>query len=172
MTWCWFAHLPPGQGGGDRAPAHHARAPVWRLDGEPAGELVAWPAGRKPVAAAVRVAAAVVDPAGPEAWASVVLLPRDRSPLFDDPAVSGALRAVLAGPPPDAVSTLVRDASHFAGSVTVRRGDPRRIGDDPFARLGAARVLRVGPGLFGSVPLPAGPVIQRYSGQPWPAAGF
>lgn len=171
MTWCWLAHLrAPGED--DRAPAHLARAAASGLDGEPAGELVAWPAGRKPVRSAVRVAAAVVDPEGSEAWVSVVLLPTDRSPLFDDPVVSGALRAVLAGPPPDAVSTLVRDASHFAGSVVVRRADRHLLRDDPFARVGPARVLRVGPGLFGTVPPPAGPVIQRYSGQPWPAAGF
>lgn len=171
MTWCWFAHLRV-PGGEDRAPAHLARAAVTGPDGEPAGELVAWPAGRKPVATAVRMAAAVVDPEGPEAWVSVVMLPRDRSPLFDDPVVSSALRAVLAGSPPDAVSTLVRDASHFAGSVTVRRGDPHRLRGDPFGRVGPAHVLRVGSGLFGRVPPPAGPVIQRYSGKPWPAAGF
>jgi hypothetical protein len=166
VTWCWFAHLP--------APAS---TPVWagaevEEDGRPAGLLVAWPAGRKPVAAAVRADARIVDPGGAEAEVSLLVLPRDRSPLFDDPTVSGALRALLAGPPPDAVSTFVRDSSHFAGAVNVRRHDAARLADDPFARLGAVRRLRVGPGLFGhGAPLP-GPVIQRYAGQPWPAAGF
>ena len=166
MSWCWFALLPAPPG-----------SPAWASaeveeDGELVGVLAAWPAGRKPVAAAVRADARIVDPHGVSAEVSLLLLPRDRSPLFDDPTVSGALRAVLSGPPPDAVSTFVRDSSHFAGAVTVRRRDPARLADDPFARLGPARRLRVGPGLFGrGAPLP-GPVIQRYAGQPWPAAGF
>jgi hypothetical protein len=81
---------------------------------------------------------------------------------------------VLAGPPLLAVSTLVRDAVHFAGAVSVADGaDPGRLADDdPFARLYPARLLRVGPGLFGRVPPPPGPAIQRYAGKPWPAAGF
>jgi hypothetical protein len=83
------------------------------------------------------------------------------------------MRRVLAGPPFAAVSTLVRDAVHFAGAVTVHHGDlPGRLADDPFAHLHPARLLRVGPGLFGQVAHPAGPAIQRYSGKPWPAAGF
>jgi hypothetical protein len=79
---------------------------------------------------------------------------------------------VLAGRAPDAVSTLVRDATHFAGAVTVYRDTVASLGGDPFARLARPLQARVGPGLFGRVPAPAGPVIQRYAGQPWPAAGF
>lgn len=44
--------------------------------------------------------------------------------------------------------------------------------DDPFQRLGRAEMLDVGPGLFRVVAPVPGPVIQRYSGAPWPAAGF
>ncbi|MEO7979301.1 MAG: hypothetical protein ABI807_00125 [Sporichthyaceae bacterium] len=169
MTWCWFARV---DGTADVGPDALAAAPVTTVGGDPAGALAAWPAGRKPVSAAVRMDERLVDPDGDEGWVSLVLLPRGRSPLFDDPAVSGALRAVLSDLPADGVSTLVRDSSHFAGAVTVRRTRPWALRDDPFARLGRPALLRVGPGLFGrTAPVP-GPVTQRYSGQPWPAAGF
>ncbi len=168
MSWCWFARLDVGA----RIADELASAPVTTTDGRPAGVLAAWPAGRKPVASAVRMDDRLVDAAGAPAWVSLVLLPRDRAPLFDDPVVSGALRGVLAGPPPHGVSTLVRDSSHFAGSVTVRRERPGVLRDDPFARIGPAAVLQVGAGLFGQVAPVPGPVIQRYSGKPWPAAGF
>jgi hypothetical protein len=116
--------------------------------------------------------ARLVDPGGDPAWVSLVLIARDRAPLFDDPSVSGALRAVLAGPPPDGVSTFVRDSSHFAGAVTVVRSSAERLRDDPFARVAPAARLRVEGGLFGRTPPVPGPVIQRYAGKPWPAAGF
>jgi hypothetical protein len=38
----------------------------------------------------------VVDPAGSAAWVSLVLVPPQVAPLFDDPAVSQAMRRVLA----------------------------------------------------------------------------
>ena len=161
--WCWLARV-------DDEPADAWAAAHVALDGRPAGFLAAWPAGRKPTAGAVRADARVVDPGGEAATVSLVLVPRGRELLFDDPAVSGALRRVLAGPPPDAVSTFVRDSSHFAGAVTVRRED--HAVDDPFARIARAEVLEVGAGLFGRTPAVPGPVTQRYSGLPWPAAGF
>ncbi len=169
MSWCWFARVDgPDDVGRDAL----AAAPATTVTGDPAGLLAAWPAGRKPVAGAVRMDEKLVDADGEEAWVSLLLLPRDRSPLFDDPAVSGALRAVLSDLPPDAVSTFVRDSSHFAGALTVRRERHWSLRDDPFARLGRPAVLHVARGLFGrAAPVP-GPVIQRYSGQPWPAAGF
>ena len=166
MSWCWIARLQTGVDGA------LARAQLTDGAGNPAGILSAWPAGRKPVAQAVRADARVIDPQGAAGWLSIVQIDRHRAPLFDDPAVSGALRAVLAGRPPDAVSTLVVDSSHFAGAVTVRRRDPPVLEADPFARIAPAVVLHVGPGLFGLVPPVPGPVIQRYAGQPWPAAGF
>jgi hypothetical protein len=70
------------------------------------------------------------------------------------------------------VTTLVRDASHFAGALTVRRERPHLLRDDPFARIGPARLLQVAGGLLAARPAVPGPVIQRYSGQPWPVAGF
>jgi hypothetical protein len=164
--WCWLALLPD-------CPSDALAAAAATEDGDPVGVLAAWPAGRKPVRSAVRCDAAFIDPAGGPVWLSYLLLPPDRAPLFDDPAVSQALRAVLAGPPFTAVSTLVRDASTFAGSVVAFRADrPDRLRDDPFTRLGRPRLLRVEAGLVGSPPPPAGPAIQRYAGKPWPAAGF
>ena len=43
------------------------------------------------------------------------------------------------------------------------------LADDPFARVFPARMLRVDGGLFGRVPPPVGPTIERYgSANPWP----
>jgi hypothetical protein len=115
--------------------------------------------------------ARMVDPNGEAALVSLVLPPPGIRLLFDDPAVQEARRRVLAGPAFDAVSTLLRDASHFEGAVTVARdADERRLRwEDPFARIFPARILRVEAGLFGRVPAPAGPTIERYgSSQPWP----
>ena len=172
MSWCWLAALadpPPG----DDLVGAAAWARATDRDGRPAGLLAAWPRGHKPLREAVRMDQRLLDPAAPPAWVSLVLVPPEAAPLFDDPAVSQAMRRVLTGPPFAAVSTLVRDAVHFAGAVTVEQDHrPVRLADDPFARLHPARILRAGPGLFGRVPPPAGPAIQRYSGKPWPAAGF
>lgn len=166
VAWCWLARVE------ERPVEAWAAAELRTRDGAAAGFLAVWSAGRKPTAGAVRADATVVDPTGEAASVSLVLVPRDREPLFDDPAVSGAMRDVLAGPPPDAVSTFVRDSSHFAGAVTVRRDRREALRDDPFARIARAEVLDVGPGLFGRAPAVPGPVIQRYAGKPWPAAGF
>jgi hypothetical protein len=167
-----LALLPEPPTGDELADAL-ASATVTDLDGRPAGLLAAWPRGRKPVRAAVRADERVIDPTGPAAWVSLVLVPPEVSPLFDDPAVSQAMRRTLAGPPFAASSTLVGDAVHFAGAVTVDQSQgPERLADDPFARLHPARILRAGPGMFGRVTPPAGPGIQRYGGKPWPVAGF
>ena len=164
--WCWFARVP------ELPPAALARAEVVDQAGDPAGWFAAWPAGRKPVPDAVRMDARLASPAGEPAWVSLVLPSPQAAPIFDDTAVGGALRAVLAGPPPDAVTTFVRDAVHFAGSLTVRRADAFLLRDDPFARLAQATILHVGAGFVGRVPPPVGPVVQRYAGRPWPVSGF
>jgi hypothetical protein len=172
VSWCWLAWLSDRPADAKFADVL-ASATTSDPDGRPAGLVAAWPRGRKPLPAALRADERVIDPAGPAAWVSLVLIPRQVAPLFDDPAVSQALRRVLAGPPSAAVSTLVRDAVHLAGAVTVEHGQrPERLADDPFARLYPARILRVGPGMFGQLAPPAGPGIQRYGGKPWPAAGF
>ena len=89
---------------------------------------------------------------------------------FDDLAVQQARRRVLAEPPQDAVSTLMRDASHFEGAITVARGvGVARLADDPFARIFPASILRIGPGVLGVTTAPPGPTIERYgSANPWP----
>ena len=77
--------------------------------------------------------------------------------------------------PADAVTTLLLDASHFAGSLTVRRGPGAAalLRDDPFARNWPAQVLEVGPGLLGVVAPPPGPTIERHgSAVPWPGGRF
>lgn len=172
MSWCWLAALTEPPPGDDLVDAS-AWVRATDRHGRPAGLLAAWPRGRKPLREAVRMNERLLDPDAPPAWVSLVLVPPEAAPLFDDPAVSQAMRQVLTGPPFAAVSTLVRDAVHFAGAVTVDHGDrPERLVDDPFARLHPARLLWVGPGMFGQVAPPAGPAIQRYSGKPWPASGF
>lgn len=135
------------------------------------GELRVWVQRAKPVREALRLDPRVVDPGGPAATASVVLAPRDAGLLFDDLAVQQARRDVLARPPFDAVTTLLRDSSHFAGAITVARGDEQRarLADDPFARLFPAVLVDVPAGLLGACAPPAGPTIERYgSANPWP----
>ncbi len=165
MSWCWLARSDSPIGGA------LAAAQIRTLDGEPAGVLQVWPAGDRPVEHAVKIDARVVDTAGTAARLSLVEFPPDGEPLYDDPTVSQAIRDVLAGPPPDAVTTFVRDGVHLAGALTARR-DRYDLTGDPFARLRPQRLLQVDAGLLGRVPMPCGPVMQRYAGQPWPAEGF
>jgi hypothetical protein len=164
MSWAWFALLD--------APSDDAsaQAAAFAADGRPAGWLAAWRRRARPSREARRVDDRIIDPAGPEAWISLVAPPPGVRLLFDDMAVQQARRVVLAQPPADAVSTLLRDASHFEGAITVARGAAvARLADDPFARVFPARLLRVGAGVLGRVPAPAGPTIERYgSAQPWP----
>ena len=164
MSWCWLALAPEPPAGAD------ASAAVADRDGAPAGWLAAWFGRHKPLREALRVDARIVDPAGAAAWVSLVRPPDGVRLPFDDLAVQGARRAVLSGPPQDAVSTLLSDASHFEGAVTVARGaGVGRLAEDPFARVFPARILSVDAGLFGAVPPPCGPTIERYgSAQPWP----
>jgi len=173
MSWSWFAMLDPAvESHALAVGSAMASAAARDAAGRQVGVLAAWPSGRKPVRHAVRMDARIADVTGAAGWVSLVLIDAARAPLFDDPAVSGALRRVLAGPPPDAVTTFVRDSSHFAGAMTVRRTDGWLLRDDPFARIAPALVLQVDPGILAAVPPPPGPVTQRYSGLPWPAAGF
>lgn len=169
--WCWlgFVDVPPE--------GALASADAFDADGEPAGLLAAWPAEQRRQPGASRVDLRVVDPEGPAMAVSLALAPQGVRVLFDDPAVVAATRAVLALPSPAFVSTLVRDAAHIAGAVTgieadVARRWPGWFATDPFARVFPSRFLRLGPGLFGRVDAPVGPVHQRYGGLPWPVAGF
>lgn len=164
MSWAWLALVPSSPSDADAVARAHE-------DDEDVGVLAAWVQRAKPVREARRVDARIVDPDGAPAVVSLVLPPPGVRLLFDDPAVQQARRRVLLGPPFDAVTTLLRDSSHFEGAVTVARGgDAARLRwEDPFARIFPARVLEVDAGLFGRVPAPAGPTIERYgSAQPWP----
>jgi hypothetical protein len=110
------------------------------------------------------------------AWAHVCALPGDDARVpYDMPEVQQARRDALAWWIPmlgDAfvcLTTLALDAVHFAGAITVAR-TPDAFADDPFARIFPGTVVRTG--LFSEVGPPAGPVIERYSGAPWPGGRF
>ena len=163
MSRAWVAILDAP------APDADAQAPLEALDGEPAGWLTAWLRKAKPVREARRADPRLIAADGSPAVLSIAWPDRGRGLLaFDDLAVQHARREVLrSATPPDAVSTLLVDDSHFAGSITVRR--TREFEDDPFARVEPVRVLRVGAGVVGAFSLPVGPVIERHgSAQPWP----
>jgi hypothetical protein len=67
------------------------------------------------------------------------------------------------------LSTFALDASRCAGAMTVTRA-PARSEDDPFARLFPGKFVRVD--FLCPVAPPPGPVIERYSGAPWPGGEF
>ncbi|WP_028062787.1 hypothetical protein [Solirubrobacter soli] len=162
MSWCWLDLV-------DSAPERAtAVAAAFTLDGTPAGWLAAWRQRARPTRGAVRIDDRVVDSGGDATWISLARPPRGVRLPFDDPAVQSARRRVLAGLPPDAVTTFLTDASHFEGALTARR-NVSELEDDPFARIFPARILRLEAGLIGRAPLPCGPTIERYgSEQPWP----
>jgi len=168
VSWAWLALVDA------RPDDVDAAAGLRTLGGEPAGVLAAWRRRAKPVRHALRADARILDPQGTSARISLVLPPEGHRLAFDDLAVQQARRDLLAGEPFAAVTTLLRDDSHFEGSLLVARGlDAARLGDDPFARLFPARVLHVSAGVLGRMPWPAGPVIERHgSAQPWPADRF
>jgi len=159
VSWCWLAHAE------GRPEDAIAAAPI-----RSGGYLAAFSADATPPAGERKLDARAVDPEGPAALVSLVLAPDGVTIPFDDPAVSGALRAALAAPWPAVLSTLLVEESRFAGALTaVRNGDRSRLESDPFARLFPARIVELGPGLLGRTPPPTGPVVQRYGGgEPWP----
>jgi hypothetical protein len=163
MSWCWLDLLDT------RPEDATAAAAAFDAGGSPAGWLAAWRRRARPTRGARRGDDRIVDPDGESAWISLVRPPAGVRLPFDDVAVQHARRRVLAEPPADALSTLLSDASHFEGAITVRRRDDPLLRDDPFARVFPARILRVEAGLLGRVPPPCGPTIERYgSAQPWP----
>jgi hypothetical protein len=164
VSWAWLALLPEPAG------SPTAQAAAFDLDGRPAGRLVAWRRGARPAREARRVDERIVDPAGSAAWVSLVLAPAGVRLPFDDLAVQQARRAVLAHSSAGGVSTLLSDASHFEGAITVLRGpSPDPLRDDPFARIFPARILGVEAGVLGRGLPPCGPTIERYgSSEPWP----
>jgi hypothetical protein len=165
MSRCWLALVDGPAKGADAA----ARA--FTTDRHPVGTLAAWRRRAKPIREALRVDERLIDADGSEAWISLVLAPAGVRLAFDDLAVQQARRLVLRQPFPAAVSTLLRDDSHFEGAITVARSaaEKHRLSDDPFARIFPSRLLAVEAGILGSLPPPTGPTIERYgSGNPWP----
>jgi hypothetical protein len=110
------------------------------------------------------------------AFAHVCELTDDDAALrFDEPEVQQARRDALAwwipmlGDDLVCLSTFALDASRCAGAVTVA-SDPTRFEQDPFARLFPGTIVEAD--FFCPVPPPPGPVIERYSGAPWPGGSF
>jgi hypothetical protein len=135
------------------------------------GTLAAWRQRAKPARGALRVDERPIDPQGAPAWISLVLAPDGARLTFDDLAVQQARRLVLSRPPLAAISTLLREDSHFEGAISVGRSVDglRWLRDDPFARIYPGELLAVDAGILGSVAAPTGPTIERYgSGNPWP----
>ena len=165
MSRCWLA-LVDGP-----APEADATAPAFNLDGAAAGTLAAWHRQSKPVRQALRADERIIDSGGAPALISLVLAPPGVRLPFDDPVVQQARRLVLKHSHAAAVSTLLRDDSHFEGAITVCRSPhaEKCFRDDPFARIYPPRVLAIEAGILGSVAAPTGPTIERYgSGNPWP----
>ncbi len=160
----WLALLPAAEGD------LHAAADE---ENYPAGWLCAWRSRARPHPSALRVDERLLDPGGAACRISLVLLTDDARPIADDPAAIQARRAVLRDGRLSAVSMLTGDPVHIAGSLTLARSDHpdelRALSDDPFARLGPARQLDIGPGVLGWVAIVGGPVVERYAGAPWPA---
>lgn len=110
------------------------------------------------------------------AWAHVCALADETARVpYDQPEVQAARADALAwwipllGDSLVCLTTLSLDAVGYGGAITVAR-DPDRFRADPFARIFAGRVVRTD--LFGEVPAPPGPVLERYAGAPWPAGSF
>jgi hypothetical protein len=110
------------------------------------------------------------------AWAHVCALADEDAALpYDDPAVQGVRRDALewwiplVGDALVCLTTLAVDSVRYGGAVTVAT-DPSAFRDDPFARIFPGTVVRTD--LFGAVPPPPGPVIERYSGAAWPGGSF
>jgi hypothetical protein len=115
----------------------------------------------KPVPGALAHVCALADPAA--------------ALRFDEPEVQQVRRDALdwwiglLGDDFVCLSTFAIDESRCAGAVTVARSDTR-FAEDPFARLFPGTVVSTDD--FSLVPPPAGPVIERYSGAPWPGGSF
>ena len=109
-------------------------------------------------------------------FAHVCALPDDEARIpYDQPEVQEARRAALAwwipllGDALVCLSTFSLDSVHCAGAVTVlRHRGP--FDQDPFVRLFPGTVVETD--LFGVVSPPAGPLIERVAGAPWPGGRF
>jgi hypothetical protein len=135
-------------------------------------------------ARAFRVAAEVVATgegrgSPEETFVSLAVNLEEASLHFDDPAVSGAMRATLGEYLPMlgrrliATSSLMVEDFDYAGGLTAFWADSPEEADvfaarDPWGRIYPGFLFGVLPGFFARNPPPAGPVIQRYRNLPWP----
>ncbi|MBA2553176.1 MAG: hypothetical protein H0V10_05690 [Geodermatophilaceae bacterium] len=169
MTPLWLALL-------DEDPGDADVTPVRNDEGEPVGLLSLWQGNDRPHRDALQADPRLRDPVGPACVLSLAMAPPEARPIADDPAVVHARRQVLRDGRPCAVSLLTADPVSIAGALTVARTDrPEQVAalrDDPFAAIWAARVLRIGAGVFGAPVQPTGPCLERYAGQPWPYDRF
>ena len=111
-----------------------------------------------------------------DAYAHVcALTDHDATLRYDEPEVQQARRDALEwwipmlGDNLICISTLALDESRCAGAITVAT-DPCRFDYDPYAGLFPGTTVRTA--IFSRVTPPPGPVIERYSGAPWPAGSF
>lgn len=169
--WAWLVIAPQAIPGGTAGGA------LREVDGTPVGQLSVTLGRRRPARSALRIDPRLVDPDGP-AWALSLVIPAaDRRPLFDDPAVVGAIRAALAETrATPLLSSLVVDPTRWCGSISgtdpaTAAGWPGWYRRDPFRRLWPGRSLLLDQGVLAAVPL-SGPGTQRYAGAPWPYPGF
>ena len=171
------ALLDAGDGSGD----------LWILDrGAWKETLEAAPGDRQ--ARAVRVWDGVVaesaDPPAERWYVSIAADLGTSSLDFDDPAVEGAIKRLLADYLPllrrrfVATSTVMPDWRHCCGGLTAfsagSDAEARTLAlDDPWRSLFPGRVFRLERAILRRVTPPAGPNTQRYGGaNPWPADRF
>ncbi|MDQ3722439.1 MAG: hypothetical protein M3376_05090 [Actinomycetota bacterium] len=94
---------------------------------------------------------------------------------FDQPEIQQVRRDAMAwwiGMLGDALvclTTLALDEARYGGAITVTR-EAVDWSSDPFARIFPGTVVR--NDLFCPVMAPAGPVVERYAGVPWPGGSF
>lgn len=132
------------------------------------GWLAAWRYERRPSDDAWLVDPRAIDPNGPRTVAALVAAPPGVSLHFDDPSVTGAIRAALASEPADVCTCLMHEGSRFAGALVA----PPHLAT-PFATIFPQRTLALGRGLLGRPPWPTGPGTQRYLADvPWPFDRF
>lgn len=133
------------------------------------GSLAAWNDEGAAPEGAWRVDPRTIDPEGRATLVGLATAPSGVSYSFDDPAVVGAIRALLGSEPPTLVTTLAVSGGRFAGALV----SPPHLAT-PFGTIFPLRAVHVGAGLLGRPPAPTGPVTQRYRAEipPWPFDRF
>ena len=120
---------------------------------------------------ALRADPRIVDPDRPAGWFARAAAARGPSSRSTTSRSSRRGATCCAEPRGDAVSTLLRDASHFEGAITLARGrGGGRACATTRSRACSRRACCVSDaGMLGRVPRRSGPTIERYgSANPWP----